>query len=579
MAEYRNGSLRFIINGGVVAETNQAQFTWSVYVIDGGPNSHDIDWEIKLYGNTLVSEATKTQKAQYQGTLVSSSAFHVYKGYSPYYVYGDNEQHGLFEPMAIEIAYNGSSKSFSYDFGDNTYYRAYFDEFSAFNDAQDPAFTYGAYGYADIAEIRLVDVSGNISTKKLPIPTSEELLSYSFVLTAAEKQILYDIISKQDYSSTSIQFELQTEFTDGITLSNSISVIFSVTDSAPTLAPEIVDTNAATIALTGDSSVLVRYWSNAQVTPNAAGSKGNTIVDFGFQNGTEIYQNYETINLEKIEFNVFDFYATDNKNQTIRQTVTTPFIPYVKLNTRITSGAPSGEGEMNLVVKGSFYHGNFGVADNELFVYYRMKLKDDEEYGDWVQFTDVTIDENNHTYEARIYLTGLDYQATYVFQSQAADALDTVLSIEKVIATTPIFDWSDKDFNFNVPVYIQGHLIGGANTMLWSGEDLVMANAAIALAEPISAQMHGIVLVFSSATGDVSWSTHFIPKAMIEYFNGGAQTCMMANNAGLSTFGAKYVYITDESITGHASNDATGTAASGITFDNSAFVLRYVIGV
>ena len=39
------------------------------------------------------------------------------------------------------------------------------------------------------------------------------------------------------------------------------------------------------------------------------------------------------------------------------------------------------------------------------------------------------------------------------------------------------------------------------------------------------------------------------------------------------------LYINNEYITGHASNNALGTGASGITYTNNAFVLRYVIGV
>ena len=46
-------------------------------------------------------------------------------------------------------------------------------------------------------------------------------------------------------------------------------------------------------------------------------------------------------------------------------------------------------------------------------------------------------------------------------------------------------------------------------------------------------------------------------------------------------FGAiatKYLYVNDAYITGHADNNATGTA-NGITYNNAGFVLRYVIGV
>jgi hypothetical protein len=53
---------------------------------------------------------------------------------------------------------------------------------------------------------------------------------------------------------------------------------------------------------------------------------------------------------------------------------------------------------------------------------------------------------------------------------------------------------------------------------------------------------------------------------------------MMNINAGFSGFGAKYLYIYDNRITGHETNTASG-ANSGVTFNNSQYVLRYVIGV
>jgi hypothetical protein len=51
-------------------------------------------------------------------------------------------------------------------------------------------------------------------------------------------------------------------------------------------------------------------------------------------------------------------------------------------------------------------------------------------------------------------------------------------------------------------------------------------------------------------------------------------------NAGFSVIGAKYLYINYDSsvIAGHETNTSSGSN-SGITFDNTKFVLRYVFGV
>lgn len=141
-------------------------------------------------------------------------------------------------------------------------------------------------------------------------------------------------------------------------------------------------------------------------------------------------------------------------------------------------------------------------------------------------------------------------------------------------------------------LYVDGRKYG-ENQILWEGA--LHMNGEQSIPEEgdegfsISSMPHGIVLVFSgydndaNVAKDVSWSTHFVPKEMIKYNNGGGQLFMMSINAGFSEFAGKYLYITDTSITGHDGNTDGTTAdnpsASGIVFANSRYVLRYVIGV
>jgi hypothetical protein len=167
---------------------------------------------------------------------------------------------------------------------------------------------------------------------------------------------------------------------------------------------------------------------------------------------------------------------------------------------------------------------------------------------------------------------------TYTFQAKAVDRLEEILSAEKVVSTIPVFDWGHDDFNFNVPVTIQGKRMG-ENTILWNGNSKMIATDRAELSEPISAQMNGIVLVFSAASGDVSWNMQYVPKVMVNLLNGGGMAFMMAPNAAMGKFGAKYLYISDDVIEGDVSNETAGTGASAIKFTNADFVLRYVIGV
>lgn len=121
----------------------------------------------------------------------------------------------------------------------------------------------------------------------------------------------------------------------------------------------------------------------------------------------------------------------------------------------------------------------------------------------------------------------------------------------------------------------------GTGRILWSGGMYMTAGHKAELSEPILSQPNGIVLTFSRyANGemqDTNFHQFFVPKAFVIQKNGYGHTFFMAANKFLMV-ATKYLYINDTHITGHADNSATGTA-NGITYDNSSFVLRYVIGV
>lgn len=120
--------------------------------------------------------------------------------------------------------------------------------------------------------------------------------------------------------------------------------------------------------------------------------------------------------------------------------------------------------------------------------------------------------------------------------------------------------------------------------ILW-GENLtsgmyMTADNTITLAEAVSAQRHGIVLVFCAYNGtedtNYNWQSFFVPKQLV-----AISTSVHAFTLNLGKFtyiGTKYLYINDTSISGHADNSLIGSA-NGITYANNKFVLRYVIGV
>lgn len=126
------------------------------------------------------------------------------------------------------------------------------------------------------------------------------------------------------------------------------------------------------------------------------------------------------------------------------------------------------------------------------------------------------------------------------------------------------------------PITLRGQKV------LWSGSWYMTAGQKAELSETVGEQDSGIVLVFSryvnTAAEDNNFILRYVPKEFVRQKNGfGLAFDMFTVNFGFAC--SKYLYVNDAYITGHEQNNAKGTAASGITYDNTAFVLRYVIGV
>ncbi len=127
--------------------------------------------------------------------------------------------------------------------------------------------------------------------------------------------------------------------------------------------------------------------------------------------------------------------------------------------------------------------------------------------------------------------------------------------------------------------------------VLWQGTDLMASSTgAITLDEAVSEQENGIVLVFSyynnGAASNTAFQHFFVSKNFVEISGSsgggkGAGSNFFLHTNGFLFVGTKYLYISDDKITGYDANDdaATSVTDSGIKYSNDKFCLRYVIGV
>ena len=260
--------------------------------------------------------------------------------------------------------------------------------------------------------------------------------SYQFVLTNEERVALYAATTNSN--TLNVRFYVKTVIGETSYLSN-VAKTMSIVNANPVVSASAVDTNSTTIALTGDNTKFIRYYSNVNVTATATAQKGATLTS---TTGTGTFNNVQT--------NSWSVVATDSRGNSTTKNVSGTLIPYVRLTCNIENTKPDASGNITVKCNGSFFNGSFGATSNNLIVHWRYK-KQGGSYSDWQSFT-VTKNGNYYGAYREFTIPSFEYQASYVFQCQAGDKLATVNSASNTVKSLPVFHWGKDNFVFEVPV-------------------------------------------------------------------------------------------------------------------------------
>ena len=220
----------------------------------------------------------------------------------------------------------------------------------------------------------------------------------------------------------------------------------------PTLSPTVEDSNSQSIALTGNANTFIRYISDAAITSGAAARNSATLKSIKVTCGSQSITTSTGI-IQKVDSGTFTFTATDSRGYSTTQTIEKTLINYINPTCNLNISNPTTDGNLSFTITGNYFNSSFGAVNNTLSVSYKYKAGSGN-YSNNIEVTNITL--NNNTYTANISLTGLDYKETYTFQAFTIDKIKSVNSAEKVIKTTPVFSWSNDDFEFNVPVKFSG---------------------------------------------------------------------------------------------------------------------------
>lgn len=320
-----------------------------------------------------------------------------------------------------------------------------------FNDEENPVIKYsnpaGSKVTALKACISLDGSNADIAYRDLD-PTGT---SYTFKLTTKERNVLRS--ATVGSNSRKVLFYVRSYFGD----TNKASILertLTIINANPTIEPTIVDTNSKSTKLTGDSSKLIRYISNAKVTINASAVKGAGLSSSKVTCGDKTLTADGTI--KAVTTNVFKFTAIDNRNNATTKTIKPDIVNYVKISCTLTKNMPDVDGNLVIKATGNYFNGSFGAKNNALNVYYRYK-KSGESWADdsWILIPTKNISLTSTRYTASVNISGLDYQTRYTVETYAKDVVSSSKVSSATIIAAPVFDWGRDDFKFNVPVYDQ----------------------------------------------------------------------------------------------------------------------------
>lgn len=325
---------------------------------------------------------------------------------------------------------------------------------SNFTDEENPTITYSNVLGEEVeslqAAISLTGAADDVAYRDI----GKTDTSYTFELTEEERNVLRN--ATPNSNTITVRFYVKT-IVGGVTYWNYLERALTIVNANPTLSATVTDSNSTTVALTGDSNKLVKYFSNATANASYSALKGASIASYSVASAGRTY-NTIPATFEAVEASSFTFTAVDSRGNTTTKEITKTLVNYIKLTANLEATNPTGEGTMTVRVFGNYFNGSYGNSANTLTVQYRLA----ENGGAWGAWQTIEATPSGNSYDASATIS-VNYQSAYTVQARAVDALMNVESATKKVKSTPVFDWGENDFKFNVDVFNKlGQLIGDA---------------------------------------------------------------------------------------------------------------------
>jgi hypothetical protein len=239
-------------------------------------------------------------------------------------------------------------------------------------------------------------------------------------------------------NALSIPCKIICETYNGSTLLGTKETTFLANVNQVTNQPEvsavIIDTNSKSTALTGDSSKMVKFISNARATITATAKNGATISTRKFDCADGKTGTGSPITLNAVENGNFVVTATDSRGISKAVSYSKTLVDYIKLTVNASFKRNlATDNKVKLSFNGNYFNGTFGAVANTLQLKYRYKKTTDTVWSPLYTLTPV-ISGNGYS-GANIILAPEGVQTVFTY----ADAWDFELyAYDKIYDTTGI---------------------------------------------------------------------------------------------------------------------------------------------
>ena len=438
-----------------------------------------------------------------------------------------------------------------------------------FTDESNPSITYSVPTEATKVEACISFTGGNDDIPYREI--SKTGTSYTFQFTEDERNVLRR--ATIDAQSKTVRFYLKTT-AGGTTMFHYVDRTLTIVNSNPILSnPTVRDVNSTTLALTGNENILIKYASMAEYSVNVTVAKEATIANQFVQCGSKKVTGMSYGVIDNPESGLFVFSVTDSRGLNTTATVEKTLLDYLKPTCyqKVTTELVGETGAKAVVtISGNFFNGSFGAIANTLKIEMRH-TQNDGTMGDWVDLSPLGYTQDGNTYELVTNITGLDYNQSYTFQSRVTDKLNYVESAQYVVKVKPVFDWDNDDFNFNVPVNIEGELnVNGeinmnANEFKMNNETILRHSTTTNNTVLSGSGNH--IYLRPNGTNSTSNETIFYSNGSVD-FSGP----IMINGVEIGTGGENKVLWSGNNV---LASDTTITLSEAISEQNTGVVLLF----